>query len=101
MLGAILSAKVINYVETKYSGYVVNIIASGKSGTPDLICCIKGIFVAFEIKGTSDTEKNLQSMKINKVIDAGGHAGYVRCLADVDRIVKSCKKVEIKSKLSL
>lgn len=87
MTGAQLSAKAIKYIETKYTGYVVNVIVSSKSGTADIIACIKSNFFAFEIKGKGDTEKLLQDKKLNDVAKAGGYGGYVRKLSDIDYIV--------------
>lgn len=87
-----LQPKVINCLETHYSAYVINLIASAKSGDADLIACIKGEFWAFEVKWASDTPSELQRIKINNVIDAGGRAYFIRSVEELCKIIDN--KVE-------
>ena len=87
MDGKKLSKLAINYIETKYNGFVINVISASKAGIPDLIVCIDSKFFAFEIKGSNDREKPLQSMTLNMIYKAGGCGGYVYNLGDIDRIV--------------
>lgn len=89
MNGAKLSKLAIKLIEDKYSGYVINTIVTGKSGTADLIACIGSKFFAFEIKGDTDTEKPLQDAILNRVANAKGYGGYVYCLDDIDIIVQN------------
>ena len=46
------------------------------SGTPDLLCCINGYFVAIEVKAENGHPSALQLQKIKEIRDAGGF-GYV------------------------
>ncbi|CAM3108746.1 VRR-NUC domain-containing protein [Streptobacillus ratti] len=50
--------------------------AFGKSGIPDLIICIKGLFVGLEIKNPNKKGKvsELQKYNIEKIKDSFGHA---------------------------
>lgn len=42
-------------------------------GTPDIICCIAGNFVALELKASAHSPSSrLQDYKIQKIIEAGG-----------------------------
>jgi hypothetical protein len=41
-------------------------------GTPDILCCIQGRFVAIEIKSKGGKLSALQKVKLQKIIDAGG-----------------------------
>lgn len=41
-------------------------------GTPDLLCCVAGLFVALEIKSEGGKLTALQSYKLQAIIDAGG-----------------------------
>jgi len=46
----------------------------GRSGVPDIICCIKGKFLAIECKAGSNKTTALQNRELNAIIDAGGIA---------------------------
>lgn len=89
MNGSKLTALAIKHIEKVYNGYVINTIATGKSGTADLIACIDGTFFAFEIKGKGDKPKPLQDCIFDRVMKAGGYGGYVYKLADIDFIVNN------------
>ena len=95
MNGQELTKKVIDRIELCYKGYAVNVVQASKNGTADVIACIDGIFFAFEIKGTNDTEKALQSNKLSKVVEAGGCGGYVKCIADLDFIIVNKYKPKV------
>lgn len=95
MRGSKLSEAIIKHIETKHSGYVVNVVVASKSGTPDLLACIDGKFFAFEVKGKGDTKKELQSEKLNEIAKAGGYGGYVYSILDVDNIIKNLVRPSI------
>lgn len=46
----------------------------GRSGVPDIICCVKGKFLAIECKAGSNKTTALQNRELNAIIDAGGVA---------------------------
>lgn len=43
-----------------------------KAGTPDLLCCVNGRFVAVEVKAEKGRPSPLQLYNINKIRKAGG-----------------------------
>jgi hypothetical protein len=43
-----------------------------RSGIPDLICCVSGIFIAVELKSDTGTPTALQKMNIRQINAAGG-----------------------------
>lgn len=43
-----------------------------KAGTPDLLCCVNGHFVAVEVKADKGRPSPLQLYNINKIRKAGG-----------------------------
>lgn len=47
------------------------------SGTPDLLCCINGYFVAIEVKAQDGEPSELQLQKIKDIRKAGGFAYVV------------------------
>lgn len=44
-----IQRKIIKYLES-VGAYVVKVVASNKSGTPDILACYRGIFLAIEVK---------------------------------------------------
>lgn len=49
-----------------------------KAGIPDLLCCIKGKFVALELKTEKGKAAVLQKYNIFKIQEAGGYARVLR-----------------------
>lgn len=101
MNGAELTKKVIKRIE-QVGGKAVNLIAASKSGNADVIACINGRYCEFEIKGKGDTEKPHQALKLNAAIDAGGVAGFIHNLAELDKYIAyaqlniKCPEVKVK-----
>lgn len=61
----------------------------GTAGLPDIICCIGGRFVAFEVKTPSGKLTKLQEMTIAKIRAAKGEAFKVTSVGDVKIILDS------------
>ena len=55
----------------------------GTNGIPDVICCYRGWFVAFEVKTDKGKPTKLQEAVIRKIVRAGGTALIVRSVEDV------------------
>lgn len=55
----------------------------GTNGIPDVICCYRGRFVAFEVKTDKGKPTKLQEAVIRKIVRAGGTALIVRSVEDV------------------
>ena len=49
----------------------------GRSGVPDIICCVNGLFVAIECKAGKGVPTALQLKNIDQIHDAGGVAFVV------------------------
>ena len=60
----------------------------GVSGIPDVICCYKGKFVAFEVKTLQGKLSKLQEIIIKRINNAGGMAFKVTSLQEVKDILK-------------
>jgi Holliday junction resolvase len=50
----------------------------GRSGVPDIVCCINGKFLAIECKAGKNEPTALQQREINQIQAAGGMAMVVR-----------------------
>ena len=60
----------------------------GTAGIPDIIACIGGRFVAFEVKTETGKLTKLQEITIQKIKDAKGQAFKVTSAAEVAAILK-------------
>lgn len=61
----------------------------GTAGVPDIICCYKGKFIAFEVKAPDGKTTVLQDATIKRIIGAGGSAYVVRSVEEVKSIINS------------
>jgi len=59
----------------------------GTAGLPDIICCLKGRFIAFEVKTPSGKLTKLQEATIRKIQAAKGEAFKVTSVGDVKSIL--------------
>ena len=60
----------------------------GTAGIPDIIACVDGLFVAFEVKTETGRLTKLQAVTLGRIRDAGGRAYMVRSVAEVAGILK-------------
>ena len=60
----------------------------GTAGIPDIIACVDGRFVAFEVKTETGQLSKLQKVTLGRIRDAGGRAYMVRSAAEVAEIMK-------------
>lgn len=67
--------KVKKFLKSKNIWYV-KFFANGftQKGIPDLLCCVKGFFLAIEIKSEEGRPSPLQLYTIDKIKQAGGFA---------------------------
>lgn len=66
----------------------------GTAGLPDIICCIGGRFVAFEVKTESGKLTKLQEATIRKIKEARGEACKVTSVDEVKAVISGLKKLE-------
>ncbi|GHU87536.1 hypothetical protein FACS1894202_02000 [Clostridia bacterium] len=59
----------------------------GTAGLPDLICCINGRFVAFEVKTPVGKLTKLQEITIQRIKAAKGEAYKVTSVEDVRAVI--------------
>ena len=61
----------------------------GTAGLPDIIACLNGRFVAFEVKTPSGTLTKLQSAMIQRIKESKGEAFKVTSVDEVKAIVEN------------
>ncbi len=66
-----IQAKIIKYLNG-IGAYTVKTIATNRSGTPDILCCLNGLFVALEVKTDKGITSALQEYHIKKIHESGG-----------------------------
>jgi hypothetical protein len=49
----------------------------GRSGVPDIICCVRGRFVGIECKAGTNKPTALQEKEMNAIMQAGGYTYVV------------------------
>lgn len=64
----------------------------GTAGIPDIICCINGLFVAFEVKQPSGKLTKLQEITMKRIRRAKGKAYKVTSVKDVISILDDLKE---------
>ncbi len=67
----------------------------GTAGLPDIICCIGGRFVAFEVKTPSGRLTKLQGITIQKINAAKGTACKVSSVDEVRAVVDGLKNLNL------
>lgn len=72
--------------------WVENIQQVGKRGTPDRLICLKGTFIALELKVEGGTSAMLQLIKLKEIIKAGGK-GYIVYPHTWHMVLEDLKKV--------
>lgn len=84
--------KIINWIKQTYpDAYLFKAIGGpygNRNGTPDIIACIEGSFVAIEVKRPGGKATPLQLSAIDKIKQAGGKAGVAVTVDDAKRIVE-------------
>ena len=60
----------------------------GTAGIPDIIACVNGRFVAFEVKTGIGKTTALQDATIRKILAAGGRSMVVRSVEEVRAVVE-------------
>lgn len=85
-LESAFQTKVINYLKS-IGAYVIKIHVSSYQleGEPDIICCHKGKFYAFELKQGSKLS-DLQKIKLELIKQSGGVAMEIRSLEQLKDI---------------
>lgn len=61
----------------------------GTAGIPDIICCYKGRFIAFEVKVEKGKLTKLQEIMMQRIKDAKGQAFKVTSLDQVKSILEN------------
>ena len=85
-----LRAQIVKMLNALPQCYVVKYHGSmyGQAGVPDLLICLRGRFIAMEIKAPGGKVTPLQESNITQINNAGGAAYIVRSVEDAQQAVE-------------
>jgi hypothetical protein len=69
--------------------------AYGTAGLPDIICCISGRFVAFEVKTPTGKLSTIQEVTIRRIKESKGEAFKVMSVEEVKSVLKNLDFMEV------
>lgn len=61
----------------------------GTAGLPDVLCCYRGKYVAFEVKTPTGKLTKLQEVTLRRISEAGGIAHKVTSVEEVAHILST------------
>jgi Holliday junction resolvase len=64
----------------------------GRSGVPDIVCCINGRFAAFEVKAGNNQPTALQEREIRRIQETRGIAAVIR-ETNIDLVITIIKEL--------
>lgn len=85
---AALQRDIVQALEAE-NWYVCNVVVAGRAGTPDLLVCAQGRFIAIEVKTPTGRVTPLQVLENKRVVAAGGAGFVVRSVAEAVGCVRS------------
>jgi Holliday junction resolvase len=84
-----IQAAILNYLRSLgWWCWAVKAAVCNERGVPDVLCCYKGRFVAFEIKTQKGKLSGPQKIQILRIHRAGGRASMVRSIDEVKKILQ-------------
>lgn len=83
--------KVVPFLRKLKHAWFESIQQVGISGSPDILLCIRGKFVALELKNRGEKARPLQQFKLDSIAKAGG----ISLVADPDNWEKIKNKLII------
>lgn len=88
MLEQSIQASILKWLAKQPNCWVVKTITSNKKGTPDILACIKGAFVAIEVKRPGGRVTRLQHYQLDRIQECGGHATVAYSLDEVKKFLE-------------
>lgn len=85
-----IQKKILEYLN-KNGAYAVKSIVTNRSGSPDIICCFNGLFVALEVKTEKGIISKLQEYHQKEILKSGGIALIVRSIEEVKALIEELK----------
>lgn len=87
MTEAKIQAEILRYLRKRGDCFAFKAEVSNERGIPDVICCHKGRFFAFEVKNKKGKPSLLQKAQISRIKKAGGTACVVRGVGEAKELL--------------
>jgi len=88
MKESVIQKKIIDLVRS-HGGYIIKVITATSSGVPDLIACVKGKFIAIEVKTPTGIISPLQERNIKQIHKAAGVGIIARSVEEVEDLLST------------
>jgi len=82
-----IQRQILDYLDTIPNLYAIKVLTANVRGVPDILCCHKSKFIAFEVKSKWNLTTAIQRYNLDTIIKAGGTAAVVRSVSEVKRIL--------------
>lgn len=76
--------------------WAVKTITTNRNGTPDIIACVGGHFVAIEVKTAKGVVAPLQTYQIDLINKTGGTAGVARSTREVKEMLTTIERMNLR-----
>ena len=83
-----IQKEILKYLRSLPQCLPFKIIAANERGVPDILCCMNGQFIGFEIKRPGGKPTKIQDAQRQRIISAGGQAHVVTSLEDIKQIIE-------------
>jgi Holliday junction resolvase len=84
-----IQAAILHYLRSLgWWCWAVKTAVCNERGVPDVLCCYKGRFAAFEVKTHKGRQSPLQKIQLHRIQTAGGRAAVVRSVEDVKQVLQ-------------
>lgn len=89
MLERDIQRKILNRLRDEPGCWAVKVIAANRNGTPDILACVRGRFLAIEVKGPKGQTSVLQDHHIKTISQCGGEAVVVRSVQEIESLLSA------------
>ncbi len=93
-----LQSKILTHLRSLPNVWAVKVITANERGVPDILCCVRGRFLAIEVKEGKDTLSPIQAEQMDRIRWADGWAWKVsdfeKFKDDMTTLVKKLKEGE-------
>lgn len=85
---AVLQRNILKFLHTCHPYcWAIKVMTANERGVPDILCCYKSRFVAFEVKAGKGRATSIQNAQISAINFSGGVARVVRSKDEVKSIL--------------
>jgi hypothetical protein len=88
-----IQAKILKYLNSEDECWAFK-AESVVRGVPDIICCYRGLFVAFEVKTPKGRVSKIQEATLGKIFRCGGYVNVTWSVERTKKIIAGIDKRE-------